>query len=68
METKGSVQNFVSEKIVKIHMFVVVGVCLLFGVINVVSGTFLLGAIILLLGIIAAAVTLILKDKARLLS
>ncbi len=68
METKGSVQNFVSEKIVKIHMFVVVGVCLLFGVINVVSGTFLLGAIILLLGIIAAAVTLILKDKATIVT
>lgn len=68
MDIKESARNFVSEKIVKIHMFVVVGVCLLFGIINVVSGAFILGGIILMLGIIAAAVTLILKDKATIVT
>ena len=68
MDIKESVKNFVSEKIVKIHMSVVVGVCLLFGIINVVSGSFLLGGVILLLGVIAAAVTIILKDKATIVT
>lgn len=68
MDIKDSIKNFVSEKIVKIHMFIVVGVCLLFGIINMVSGAFLLGGIIFVLGIVAAVVTIMLKNKATIVT
>lgn len=58
-----SMENLITEKMVRIHMSAIAGVCLAFGAINIISGAALVGVLIILLGIALPGVVLSLKDK-----
>ncbi len=55
--------SLVTEKIVKIHSLVILGVCTAFGMINIFAGSVALGAIIVIAGIAMAVFGILLKNK-----
>ena len=62
------VTTTVNKNIIKIHSIILVVVCALFGVINVVSGSFITGAITVGAGIAASAAALVMKDRVGLVA
>lgn len=53
----------VSEKVITTHMFFIAGVCLVFGIVNLISGAAAIGAVTIAIGVIVPAVVMILKNK-----
>jgi methyl-accepting chemotaxis protein len=53
----------VTEKMVKIHMIVVVGVCAAFTILNIATGYYIPGILTLVLGGVAAGICQLSKDK-----
>lgn len=56
----------ITEKMVNVHMLVVFGVCLAFGIINIASGAAAIGVVTLLMGIIVPTAVYFIKKKASL--
>ncbi|MGN0664952.1 MAG: methyl-accepting chemotaxis protein [Huintestinicola sp.] len=59
--------GLVTEKIVKIHMAVIAGVCFAFGGLNLATGAALLGIIIIIMGIAVPVVVMCMKNKSLVL-
>lgn len=57
------VQDMVTDKIVGIHTNTVLGVCLAFGIINIISGTVVNGALIIVLGLSVLGIIKLCKGK-----
>lgn len=53
----------VSEKVITTHMFFIAGVCLVFGIVNLISGAAAIGAVTIAIGVIVPAAVMILKNK-----
>ncbi|MDY3791090.1 MAG: methyl-accepting chemotaxis protein [Oscillospiraceae bacterium] len=53
----------VSEKIIKTHMLFIAGVCLIFGIVNLVMGAAAIGVLTIAIGIIVPAAVMVLKNK-----
>ena len=66
MAVKDDARSFITEKMVTIHMIAVIAVCAAFGVINVITGFLGLGLAIIGVGLVAAAIALIIKNRAPL--
>lgn len=56
----------ITEKMVNIHMVIIFGVCLAFGIINIASGAAAIGVVTLLMGIVVPAAVYFVKKKASL--
>lgn len=54
---KAAASKPASEKMVKLHIIIVVAVCVVFGLINAVTGTLVLGIIIAAAGVVTAALS-----------
>ena len=61
--SQNSLQNNVTEKIVTAHTIFIVAVCVIFGVINIASSAVINGVIIMVCGLVAAGLSLLLKNK-----
>ena len=53
----------VTEKIVTMHTIFIVVVCIIFGIINIISSAMMNGIIIMGCGLVAAGLSLLLKNK-----
>lgn len=60
---KVDMSSRIPEKTVKIHMSVILGVCIAFGVVNLVSGAVVIGILTALMGVAVPAAVIMLKDK-----
>lgn len=63
MDTNNKLNNLVTEKMVFIHSMVVLLVCIIFGIINSVSGNIVVGIIIIAAGVVSFLFTMLLKKK-----
>ncbi len=61
---KAAASKPATEKMVRLHIIIVFLVCLVFGIINIISGTVMLGIIIAALGLITAALSYTVLAKA----
>ncbi len=52
----------ISKKILLVHTFTILGVCVIFGIINIIGSSFLIGGLIIGCGAIATALSFILKN------
>ena len=55
----------VTEKMVMIHTFFVLGVCVVFGAINIIAGSVGIGLAIILIGGAAVGVTMLMKNSPK---
>lgn len=62
MAEKVNMSERISEKTVKTHMFIVAGVCLIFGLVNIVSKNSAIGLAIIAMGIIVPLIIVFLKN------
>ncbi|WP_432651691.1 hypothetical protein [Huintestinicola sp.] len=53
----------VSDKVIKTHMLFIAGVCLIFGIVNLVSGAAAAGVVTIAIGVIIPAIVMILNKK-----
>lgn len=53
----------VSEKMIKVHMFFIAGVCLIFGILNLVAGAAAIGVLTIAIGILVPVAVMTLKNK-----
>lgn len=58
-----SLSGLISERMVNIHLIVVISVCAVFGAVNIASGAMAAGLIILFTGIIASAVVFLVRKR-----
>lgn len=64
---KTELNGMITEKMINVHMLIIFGVCLAFGIVNFASGAAAIGAVTLLMGLaVPAAVFFIKKKKAPL--
>jgi len=59
-----SLSKLINEKILMVHMLMVMAVCLIFGVMNIISDSLIVGIIIIVLGAVAGGITMALKKTA----
>ncbi|MGN0641780.1 MAG: methyl-accepting chemotaxis protein [Huintestinicola sp.] len=55
--------SFISDKLIKVHMLIIAGVCIVFGAVNLVSKNILLGIITLLMAAVVPGIVIALKNK-----
>lgn len=60
------IAKYLNEKIVLIHTFIVLGVCVVFGIINLATGNALLGGLIIGAGAVVTGLCFALKNKLKL--
>lgn len=68
MSASGGIAKYLNEKIVLIHTFIVLGVCVIFGIINIVSGNILIGGLIIGAGAIVTGLCFALKNKIQIVT
>jgi len=68
MSASYSGRAVINEKIVTIHTFFILGVCLIFGAINIIQSAIVNGAIIMGCGVVAVALSFILKNQTDLVT
>lgn len=66
--TASKSSSFVTEKMIFIHMIFIATVCLLFGVMNLISKFITIGVITLAMGVIVPLTVIVLKNKLSLIS
>ena len=63
---KTASNGMITEKMINLHMIIIFGVCMAFGVINIISGAAIIGISTLLMGIAVPAAVFCIKKKASL--
>ena len=60
---KTASNGMITEKMINLHMIIIFGVCMAFGVINIISGAAIIGISTLLMGIAVPAAVFCIKKR-----